>query len=262
MSMLREIDALLRGSKSEMDLLAKGTDHLPLTPYVCASVVLGVIYGLSMGLYAVLTRTPACTMQLVASAAKVPALFLLTLVVTFPSLYVFSALLGARLRLVDVLRLIVASVAINLVVLASFAPITAFFTLSTTSYPFMKLLNVFFFMMAGGIGLQFLLKMLRRFELARTWSAPSEKPADPATSTGSEGNPASAIPVAAKAVERKAGRSVFRVWLVVYAVVGAQMGWVLRPFIGAPNLEFTWFRAREANIFIDVLRTIGHLFGG
>ena len=35
--------------------------------------------------------------QLFASAVKVPALFFLTLAVTFPSLYVFNALVGSRL---------------------------------------------------------------------------------------------------------------------------------------------------------------------
>lgn len=54
-------------------------------------------------------------------------------------------------------------------------------------------------------------------------------------------------------------RRTFQVWVVIYALVGAQMGWILRPFIGAPNLKFEWFRGREANIFIDVIRTIGEL---
>ena len=31
---------------------------------------------------------------------------------------------------------------------------------------------------------------------------------------------------------RRQSASVFKVWLILYALVGAQMGWVLRPFIG------------------------------
>ena len=49
------------------------------------------------------------------------------------------------------------------------------------------------------------------------------------------------------------------VWIFIYALVGAQMGWILRPFIGAPDLPFTFFRERQANFFIDVLRTLGEL---
>jgi hypothetical protein len=261
MSWLREIDDLLRGNKSDPKLLALGTEHIRLAPYVVASIVLGVIYGIAMGLYAVLTRTPACWEQMLASAVKVPALFYLTLLVTFPSLYVFSALLGARLTLADTLRVIVASLAVNLVVLASFAPITAFFTLNTTSYPFMKLLNVFFFTVAGFIGLGFLLTVLKRMEFARSMA---EFPAAPASPPAADGTPPvpAAVPVQSAPMRGVSARRVFRVWLVVFAVVGAQMGWVLRPFVGAPNLEFTWFRAREANFFLDVLRTLRHLFGG
>lgn len=39
MSVLREIDELLRGNRTDVNLLAKGTEHLRLGPYVGASVV-------------------------------------------------------------------------------------------------------------------------------------------------------------------------------------------------------------------------------
>ena len=47
---------------------------------------------------------------------------------------------------------------------------------------------------------------------------------------------------------------------VVFGLVGAQMGWVLRPFVGNPSLPFTWFRGRESNFFQAVLHTISSLF--
>ena len=52
---------------------------------------------------------------------------------------------------------------------------------------------------------------------------------------------------------------VFRVWIVIYALVGCQMAWVLRPFILDPHGKFGWFRARHANFFIDVWNTIWNL---
>ena len=42
-----------------------------------------------------------------------PALFFLTLVVTFPSLYVFNALVGSRLNLLALFRLLVAALAVQ-----------------------------------------------------------------------------------------------------------------------------------------------------
>jgi hypothetical protein len=57
-------------------------------------------------------------------------------------------------------------------------------------------------------------------------------------------------------------RSVFTCWVIVFALVGAQMGWVLRPFIGDPTLEFSWFRERKSNFFEAVLNAISTLFTG
>jgi len=54
-------------------------------------------------------------------------------------------------------------------------------------------------------------------------------------------------------------RKVFCCWIVVFGLVGAQMGWVLRPFIGAPNTEFSWFRVRSSNFFEAVSNTIYNL---
>lgn len=246
----KELDDVLRGKKADPKLLIKGTEHIQLAPLVSVSLLLGVVYGIFMGLYAVLTRTPPCFQQLAASAVKVPALFFLTIVVTFPSLYVFSALLGVQLGLKDALRVIVAPIAVNLTVLASLGPITGFFTLNTRSYHFMKLLNFFFFAVAGFIGLRILLQMLSRLETAQGGG--------PARGKGSGEQATSSSPPP----EMTRARKTFRIWLILYALVGAQMGWILRPFIGAPHLPFSLFRAREANIFIDVLRTIGRIFGG
>ncbi len=115
---------------------------------------------------------------------------------------------------------------------ASFGPITGFFTLSTDSYPFMKLLNVAFFAISGLAGLAFL-----KQALALVFAAP-----------GTEPN-ASGAPLA-----------VFRIWTLIYAVVGAQMGWILRPFLGDPGLPFQLFREREKNFFVAFLETLSAFF--
>jgi hypothetical protein len=52
---------------------------------------------------------------------------------------------------------------------------------------------------------------------------------------------------------------VFRIWVLVFGLVGAQMGWVMRPFIGDPTKPFTFFRQRESNFFQDVMRKTSEL---
>ena len=56
------------------------------------------------------------------------------------------------------------------------------------------------------------------------------------------------------------GLPVFRAWLVIYGVVGAQMGWILRPFVGSPDLPFELFRQRESNFLQGLINALTKLF--
>jgi hypothetical protein len=241
-SIFGAIDTLLRGGFNKREDLERGRFDIPALTLVRAGVLLGISYGVFMGLFAALRGGPDSIAQLATSMVKVPSLFLLTLIVTFPSLYVFSTLSGSRLQFKDTLRLLLAAISLNLTLLASFGPVTGFFTLSTDSYPFMILLNVFFFAVSGAIGLGFLRKAL-----GTVFSPAQEKVA---------GDTAS--PPRAQAPADPASR-VFRIWILTYAIVGAQMGWVLRPFVGAPGEPFQFFRARHSNFFAAVFQALGNL---
>lgn len=55
-------------------------------------------------------------------------------------------------------------------------------------------------------------------------------------------------------------KAVFRIWIVVFGLVGAQMAWILRPFIGNPAIPFTWLRDRRSNFFESVWTHLVDLF--
>ena len=281
---VRDLDRLLRGKFSE-----QGADpaSIPLAHLVKAALVLGVTYGVFMGLYAATRAEQPTFLQLAVSAAKVPLLFLLTLVVTFPSLYVFSALGNSPLRGADTARLLLAAVTVNLALLASFGPITGFFTLSTDSYAFMIVLNVAFFGLSGFVGLGFLRRSLSTL-FARAGDDEMRAAEREALAALSAGEPVTAGAArdadaddeeedaarAARAARRAATESVraqisarlaasqrvFRVWIVIYAIVGAQMAWILRPFVGAPSLPFQLFRPRSSNFFEGFWHSVQALF--
>jgi hypothetical protein len=255
-----QIDALLRGNLTRREELRKGRLPVSSRTLILGAIVLGGAYGAFMGLYAALRPVSPTLLQLPVAMVKVPLLFLLTLAVTMPSLYVFSTLAGSRLRWQETGRLLLCGIAVNLALLASFGPVTGFFTLSTDSYHFMVLLNVIFFAAGGIAGLAFVARALEAvFE-----EAPPEEQA-PAGGPGPEGGvpPASPPPAPEEAgrppvlravPRRKPGprtgaRLVFRVWVFIYAAVGAQMGWLLRPFIGWPDAPFSLFREKESNFF-------------
>ena len=300
----KQLDDILRGAATEMPSLREGRIDMRLGGVVVVSLLLGVIYGLCMGSFAMIRTGGAAYMQMVAAAVKIPLLFSLTLAVTFPSLYVFNALFGSKLSLLSVLRLLVAGMAVTLAVLSSLGPIIVFFAVSTTSYSFMVVLNVAAGGLAGVLGLGFLLRTLHRLvlvqedgelvrALARARPAGNDDPPPPVDEdppplaknddeaqgpagqkpplSPAEDGPKPKPKPAAKAIgpldrigesTHEKARIVFKVWVVVYALVGSQMSWVLRPFIGDPTIPFEWFRQREGNFFVAVAEAIEKMFGG
>lgn len=268
---MRQLDRILRGEATSVSALREQTIEVPMGGLSMMVVVLGMVYGVCMGCYAIFGIDEPRPMQTLASTLKVPALFFLTLVVTFPSLYVFNALVGSRLTVPAVLRLLIASLAVNLAVLASLGPIVAFFSVNTTSYPFMVLLNVAVFALSGILGLTFLLQTLHRLSIAQreTWPPPRPKAAAPETSETSDSDSSVEVELVEEpgALDWVDGhvlgrhvKTVFACWIVVFGVVGAQMSWVLRPFVGHPDLEFAWFRPRDSNFFEAVWQTLRSLF--
>lgn len=269
----RALDRILRGDATRLPLLREGRFDVPAVGLLGLIVFLSMIYGACMGLTAVITRWPQDTrimgfQQLGASVVKVPMLFLLTLVITFPSLYVFNALIGSRLTVGAMLRLLVAAMSVMLALLSSFGPIVAFFAMSTTSYPFMKLLNVVVFAIAGGMGLAFLLQTLHRLTLAQLPPAVQPPIPEPFVEGDSESSQPPPLPaqIFSGSIDRLDDRPpaanvklVFRIWIIVFGLVGAQMSWVLRPFIGDPTQPFAFFRGRESNFFEGVMHTLEHL---
>jgi hypothetical protein len=256
---LRYLDRVVRGEATRPAALQNGDIEQP----VGGLTVLGAIYGLCMGCYTLFQGRHASLVQAFATVIKVPALFFLTLAVTFPSLYVFNALVGSRLSLLPVLRLLVISLTVMLAVLASLGPIVAFFSASTASYPFMLLLNVAIFAVSGVLGLRSMLTALHRLapQVATSVSRPAEMRDGIAETSIAPPiiTPSIALdPLAGQPIGREV-RTVFRIWIAVFGLVGAQMAWVLRPFLGSPERTFTWFRPRESSFFEAVFYAIHHL---
>jgi hypothetical protein len=249
----KDLDRILRGEATRPSSLGRGTIEVPVGGLTIVLVILGMFYGMCMGSFAMFKDGGPSYWQLLASMLKVPALFVLTLAITLPSLYVFNALVGSRLALDAVLRLLVAALAVMMAVLASIGTIVAFFSLSTPSYSFMVLANVLVFTISGSLGLSFLLQTLHRLSVAPilppgviALDVPGEEKEGSGTVV-----PGALDPLEGQVLGRHV-KAVFRCWVILFGLVGAQMGWVLRPFIGNPAIPFTWFRGRESNFFQGV----------
>jgi hypothetical protein len=182
-----------------------------------------------LALYGAVMGSTHSLWQALSSAVKLPVLFLATLFICAPTLYFFNVLFGSSQSMTQNVALILTAVTVTAVLLLSFAPITLFFLLTTSQYQFFKLLNVGIFTVSGVMGVIFLGQGMRI--------------------------------VAAEASGVLARRRVLRFWMFLYAFVGSQLAWTIRPFIGAPSVEFELFRQLGGNFYSNLFASLGELFG-
>jgi hypothetical protein len=187
-------------------------------------VVLLAIYGAAAGGYA----GPA---QAVSAAIKLPLLFLGTLAICFPGFFLIQVLVGSRLRLQQVLALVLGALSLSAILLAAVVPITAFFLSTGANYYFLTLLHVLIVLGAGLVGMAVLHEGL-------------------------------AFACEKRGVYPKKAMTIMKVWAVLFAFVGIQMAWNLQPFLGDRGQPFRLFRHNEGNFYTAIIYSLEKLSHG
>jgi hypothetical protein len=218
------IERILRNRKQFFAEIRDGID-LPekIRAMLISSISFFALYGAVMG-------SSHSLWQTLGSGVKLPVLFLATLFVSVPSLYFFGLLFGSNQSFNQNLAVILTGITVTSVLLLSCAPITLFFLLTTSQYQFFKLLNVAIFAISGVLGVVFLYQGMKIVSGAEMEGASTRK-------------------------------WVLFFWMFVYAFVGSQMAWTIRPFIGAPGSPFELFRQLGGNFYTDVFRSLGEILG-
>lgn len=218
------VEKILRNRHAFFEEIREGVElRAKMRALLVSSITFFVLYGAVMG-------STHSLWQTISSAVKLPLLFLATLFVCVPSLYFFGLLFGSNQSLSQNITVILTGITVTSVLLLSFAPITLFFLLTTTQYQFFKLLNVAFFAISGLMGVVFLYQGMKVV-----------------SNTDEEG--------------ASTRRWVLIFWMFVYAFVGSQMAWTIRPFIGAPGTDFELFRQLGGNFYSNILYSIGEILG-
>ena len=189
-----------------------------------SSLIFFALYGAVMG-------SSHSLWQAISSALKLPMMFLATLFICAPTLYFFNVLFGSNQSIAQNVALILTAITVTAVLLLSFAPITLFFLLTTSQYQFFKLLNVAIFSASGIMGVIFLAQGMRIVS----------------ADGGSQG--------------ASGRRYVLRMWMFLYAFVGSQLAWTIRPFFGAPELEFELFPQLGGNFYTNIFASLGEILG-
>ncbi|MGC9320125.1 MAG: actin-binding WH2 domain-containing protein, partial [Armatimonadota bacterium] len=166
--------------------------------------------------------------QILYNPIKMPWGMVFTLALCLPCLYIFSSYLGSRLSLAQTCTIAFTATAVMSTILIGFAPVTWFFMFTAPgAYEFGILINVLVFAISGFFGVQFLFRAAGAMTPNRSAESPIIR--------------------------------MLKWWVILYAVVGAQMGWLLRPFFNATDV---FIRPRSGNFFVSVLRTLWVFLGG
>lgn len=184
-------------------------------------------YGMTIGLWRGMY-------QAIFVSLKFPLLIILTTALNSLINWFISLMIGANFSFLRTLKYQFISYAIASIILLSFTPITLYFLWNTPSIQenafvgnsIITLTHVLVIAIAGVIA------NLRLFNLLE-------------------------IHLKNKVI----AKSVLTAWLIGNMVLGCQISWILRPFIGSPNLEIQFLRSKplEGNFYIDVynkLKTI------
>ena len=207
-------------------LLASPSPAISPGRAVALATVLSLLYGVVMGTFSGVWD--GRTLQLFYSAVKVPLLLLVTGGIALPSFFVLNVLAGAASDFREVMRAQVAAQAGMSVVLISMAPLTFFWYASSNGYASAILVNAACFGVASLSGQALLRRYYRPLE-----------------------------------ARRPVHRLLRRTWIFIYAFVGIQMVWVLRPFIGQPGSAEQFFREGAwGNAYVEVLKKVAEVFGG
>ncbi|WP_041232953.1 hypothetical protein [Cylindrospermum stagnale] len=217
--------SLLRDRQTFLEEISQGVRlQSKISALFVTSSIFFAIYGAIIGA----SHSPH---QALSGAIKLPAFYLLTLIICFPTLFFFNVLFGSRSSIQQHFVILLTAVSVISVLLFSLAPVTLFFMITAPdSYQFFKLLNVLIFGITGIFGVKFL------YEGMQLLSQQDE-------------------------VGKKTRTTILRSWLFLYAFVGMQLGWFLRPFFGAPDSKFELFRAVKGNLYLDLAQAISEIFG-
>jgi len=192
--------------------------NLPLAQIIIIAVFT-FFYGAIMGSY-------NSFLQATTSGMKLCALIFLTLAICFPSFYIVQLVLGSKVKIHQLGVILLSGFLMTTTIMLAFAPIVLFFQLSGDNYNFLQFLHVGVLIFSGFFGMRAVLDALRT-SFAETGIYP------------------------------KIGLSIFRIWVIIFAFVGIQLAWNLRPFLGSKQMPYELVRQdTQGNFYSTMLRSM------
>ena len=194
------IERILRDRRGIWQQVVEDRDLTRLTGQMLISSTIALAcYGAVLGSF-------HSVLMALTSAVKLPLLFLVTLAICLPTLYLFNLVFGARLSVRQSLALVMVALTVTAMLAVAFAPISLFFLITAPDYGFFKLLNVAILALSALVGLRFLTGGMRVLnehgllapaKLAEVAPVSPAVPAAPPAVPGPAGAPANGVTPAA-----------------------------------------------------------------
>lgn len=207
-----------RRRQALLDELVRGVELGPKLATLALAMIAGAaLYGAVLGLW-------RGGEQVAYAAIKLPLVLILTACLTMLFNWISAVMLGLRIRLAQVAVLTFLALAIAALLLASLVPVVWLFTVSApppslearTTHNLLYLCHTSFVATAGLAG------------TAALWRA-----------------------LVGLAGGRRRARKVFVAWVLAFALVGGEVAWALRPFVGSIYYPPAFVRrdALEGNVY-------------
>ncbi|MEM7354138.1 MAG: hypothetical protein AAF657_25265 [Acidobacteriota bacterium] len=223
----------LRSRGALLDELARGVAlRHKLTAAVLVMAAGASLYGAALGSW---RGGP----QIGYAAFKLPLVLLVTAAITLLFNWMLAVLLGLRVRFAQVAVLTFLALAVAAVVLASLVPVAWLFAVtvappSPAARTTHNLLYLFHTVMVAGAGLA---------GMSVLWQSLERLAAEHG---------------AGRAGSRRQARKIFAAWVLSFALVGGEVAWALRPFVGSIYFPSAFLRAAalDGNVYEFIARDI------
>ncbi len=163
--------------------------------------------------------------QSVSSGIKLIVLFVLSIIICFPTFYVIQVIIGSRIKLKNLVSIILSGALLSGWILVAFIPIVIFFMITGGNYYFMQLLHIAIMGFASVFGMMLIVEALK-------YNCENDN------------------------IYPRTGVVIFRLWIFIFLFVSVQLGWNLRPFMSKKTESFQIFRNYDGNFYTAILYSL------
>lgn len=221
---IKEVFNVFQDKESYFEEIDRKQSNQLILKQILVICLFGFIYGLVMGAY----HSP---LQAFVSGLKVMVLFIVSLLICFPSFFIIQQVLGSKVSFRQMVLIMLSGFVLASTITLSFVPVIIFFLITGDNYHFLQLLHVAIFIFAGIFGMRLIVDALKY--------AYDKKNLYP-----------------------QIGVTVFKIWIIILAFVGIQLSWNLRPFLNDKGEDFKLFRKYNGNFYTAVIYSFEQLLSG